>query len=218
MKYPSYIENSFIHNVFYNIILGKENGHLWFLLTLFLLFCVSIFYKKQHSKLFDTFTLIILSIMNVFSFKFSSYIYYIFYYLIYFFIGILINKYRINSKIKLSAMFIVVSIIILIILNRITMSDIAQSIIYLCGITTTLLVLFAIDFSRLSKFKLIEKISNNSFGLYLFHSCFIVFTFKLLPNINPFYMILINFVIIVSICYFLTYLIKKTRFKIIIGE
>ena len=54
--------------------------------------------------------------------------------------------------------------------------------------------------------------------MYLFHSPLVYLTFKFLPNISPILMIIINFIVFGSISYIITYLIRKTKFKFIIGE
>ncbi|MBR6949300.1 MAG: hypothetical protein IKH54_03845, partial [Bacilli bacterium] len=82
----------------------------------------------------------------------------------------------------------------------------------------SLILLFKVDFTKLGKLKIINNISNNSYGMYLFHSPLVYLTFKFLPNINPILMIIINFIVFGSISYLITYLIRKTKFKFIIGE
>ena len=65
--------------------------------------------------------------------------------------------------------------------------------------------------------KTIDLISNNSYGIYLFHSPLIYFTFCFLPNINPCVMIIINFLFFGIISFIISYLLGKSKLKFVIG-
>lgn len=65
---------------------------------------------------------------------------------------------------------------------------------------------------------IVEKVDQNSFGIYLFHSPLIYFTFSLIPNASPIIVIFINFIIFGAFAYGLTGLIRKTKLKVLIGE
>lgn len=64
----------------------------------------------------------------------------------------------------------------------------------------------------------IEKISENSYGLYLFHSPMIYITAVLCPNINPWLMVFVNFIVFGSIAYTMTELLSKSKLKFIVGK
>ncbi len=66
--------------------------------------------------------------------------------------------------------------------------------------------------------RIIEKVDRNSFGIYLFHSPLIYFTFSMIPNASPIIVIFINFVVFGVFAYELTGLIRKTKLKVLIGE
>lgn len=65
---------------------------------------------------------------------------------------------------------------------------------------------------------IIKAISKNSFGLYLFHSPLIYFAFMLCPDINPLWMLVINFGVCGIIAFMLTALVRKAHLGWIIGE
>ena len=65
---------------------------------------------------------------------------------------------------------------------------------------------------------IVEKVDRNSFGIYLFHSPLIYFTFSIIPNASPIIVIFINFVVFGAVAYGLTELVRKTKLKVLIGE
>lgn len=65
---------------------------------------------------------------------------------------------------------------------------------------------------------IIEKVDRNSFGIYLFHSPLIYFTFSIIPNASPIIVVFVNFVIFGAVAYELTELVRKTKLKVLIGE
>lgn len=65
---------------------------------------------------------------------------------------------------------------------------------------------------------IVEKVDRNSFGIYLFHSPLIYFSFSIIPNASPIIVIFINFVVFGAVAYGLTELVRKTKLKVLIGE
>jgi len=65
---------------------------------------------------------------------------------------------------------------------------------------------------------LIKKISDNSYGLYLFHSPLIYITATYLPNINPLLMVFINFFVFGGIAYAITGLLSNSALKFAVGK
>ena len=211
VSYFNYVDHSIIYNIIHNLILGFDNGHLWYLPTLFIIFLIFNFYK-DNNKYIDIVIFILLIYLNIISNHFPTYLYYVSFYLIFFYLGILFNKYNLISNLK--TYYSIIIILILIIYNLF----INNSLILLLVQFISLILLFKIDFTKLGKLKIINCISNNSYGMYLFHSPLVYLTFKFLPNISPILMIIINFIVFGSISYIITYLIRKTKFKFIIGE
>ena len=67
-------------------------------------------------------------------------------------------------------------------------------------------------------YTIIQRIDENSFGVYLFHSPLTYITFASIPNAQPALVVFINFVVWGSVAFGLTELIRKTKLKILIGE
>ena len=65
---------------------------------------------------------------------------------------------------------------------------------------------------------ILDEISNRSYGLYLFHSPLIYITATLCPNINPWFMLIINFIVLGVIAYFITMWLSNSKLKFIIGQ
>ena len=65
---------------------------------------------------------------------------------------------------------------------------------------------------------ILSRISRNSMGMYLFHSPLVYLAYCYLPNINPFLMLLINFLGFGTISYFVTGFIRRVNLGFIIGE
>jgi fucose 4-O-acetylase-like acetyltransferase len=223
INYENFVNNSLTYNIWHNLILGFDNGHLWFLPTLFFIFLI-FFFDKVNNKCLDFITFIILLFFNMMSYKFSTYLLNISFYSLFFFIGILFNKYNLKASNRVYYLFIL--LIILIVYNILSSNNILNlnsipnlnSIILTLVQVISLIVIFKIDYTKLAKINIINSISENSYGMYLFHSPIIYFTFKYLPNINPLFVIFINFIIFGFISYFLTHIIRKTKLKFIIGE
>lgn len=213
----SFTSNTILYNIFHNIILGYNNGHLWFLVVLFLIFLIFTFiYKNYNKKLIDFIYILIFVFVNLLSSKITlQYIPSVLLYLIYFFIGFLANKYK--SDIKKPIYYTVLYVFILIVLNMLNKDLLIIQLLNLITIIYIIFSLYNIDFTKLKKYKFIQLISDNSFGLYLFHSPLIYITFIYFSNINPILMIFINFIFWGSISLCFTLLIKKTRLKNIIG-
>lgn len=63
-----------------------------------------------------------------------------------------------------------------------------------------------------------NKLSQNSFGIYLFHSPLIYITYSLIPNANPIIIVLLNFAVFGGIAFLITEVIRRTPMKLCIGE
>lgn len=64
----------------------------------------------------------------------------------------------------------------------------------------------------------VQKVDCNSFGIYLFHSPLIYITYATIPDAPPVIVVLINLVVFGAVAYGLTEVVRKTRFRILIGE
>ena len=64
----------------------------------------------------------------------------------------------------------------------------------------------------------IRKISDNSFGIYLFHSPLIYIIYSSFIDSCPWVVLFLNFIVMGLLSYILTIVISKTRLKFIIGK
>lgn len=213
VNYPGYEELSILQ-IIKALILGTDSGHLWYLPTLFIIFIIVFFTKKNWNKSFP-FELLIASILLIVSYlspylNVYSYLNQALQYLYYFYIGALLNKYS-NKKINSYFLCLVtVSIFILILFfNNIKI---------LQFIFATMFILLIYQVMSNKKNRIIEIISENSYGIYLIHSPLIYFTYTYLTNANPIIVVFINFVIFGTISLLLSMLIRKTKIKFILGE
>ncbi|MBR6948867.1 MAG: acyltransferase, partial [Bacilli bacterium] len=78
--YSNYVNHSLIYNIIHNLILGFDNGHLWYLPTLFIIFLIFNFYKNTNRYL-DIVIFILLIYLNIISNHFPTYIHHVFFYL-----------------------------------------------------------------------------------------------------------------------------------------
>ncbi len=200
------------------IFTGSAPGHLWFLPCLFFIFIIAhISFDKINSKHKTLIAFIILIILNKSSsclpslFMVNS----VLYYLIYFYLGYLIYKIQnndcINNVVNNHKVFSTTALFSFIILT-IIIPTLYKVLFIILSIT---LLFFLIPDKKNS---LLNYISINSFGIYLFHSPFIYITFKYLTNYNPILVISINFILLGYLSIIITELIRKTKYKFIIGE
>ena len=64
----------------------------------------------------------------------------------------------------------------------------------------------------------LKEIARNSFGIYLFHSPLVYITYTYFPNLNPIILVVINFVGFGGCAMILTWFIRKSRIKFVLGE
>lgn len=216
-NYTPYLENNIIYNLFVNIILGLDNGHLWYCYSLFLIFCISFFIEKIKISQVKIIVVLAISLLGYFI---PSWVGSGCSNLIWFYLGGYIRK-NINDKYK---KYYIINILLS------TLCIGVFAVVYCFGIEKYRIVIELIKYVFCFSFipllyglvsnhtnSLISDISDNSFGIYLFHSPLIYFTFAFIPNINPFLVFLINFGFFGLIAYILSKTIKKTKMKFILG-
>ena len=210
-----------IMNLIKEQIIGNMNGHLWFLYTLFalflafkLLYTFKIIGNKKIS--YDLLIIVCLLLCNIFNGAFGSFAniasYAIFFYLAFFMNECASTLSNIN---KLKRVIIMISVLIIIAY----LLDIIPFKLYKCLIACAfILIIYRLDFKSISDNSILNKISNCSFGIYLFHSPMIYITCTYWNDLNPIFVLLTNFVIFGFIAFSLTMIIKRSRLKFIIGE
>lgn len=214
-QYKIFSDHSLIYNIGVNIILGKDNGHLWFLPALFCMFIISYLLEKyiKNSKLkYLIIFIMFLSghILNL------SWISETLKYMVWFYLGDFLKQWSIESKMRykktISILFLTLIVIYFFTYNLNDYLSIALK--YMVCLT---IIPLLYNMITCKKIKILDNISKYSFGIYLFHSPMIYITFRYFPNVNPLLMLFINFVFFGLIAYSITYLIDKSKFKFIIG-
>lgn len=197
------------------ILFGKDNGHLWYLPTLFFIFIVSgicvTFIRKTKYEKYDWMIMVLVAFIislatnAVKNVPFASSIcsYWIWFSLGY---TIYVLEQKVNkkkfSKYKIGGVFtLLVFIALKIILNT-------RFIYYI----STLMVVVALFYLIPSKrSKIMDFLARNSFGLYLFHSPLIYITVYKCYNWNPVINVVINFFVFGLISLVVTILLGKER-------
>lgn len=220
LQVPHYDINC-IDTIIKHQIIGINNGHLWYLYTLFAIFilftilhCVNV---VNNSDVFSVLVIpIILFICSIYSNHFGFFSR-IATYSLFFYIGFILNKYsscKLNFKyvsgILLSSILIFVGLLYYSVLP----TNIAEKVI---GILIIIL-LYRTSFKAINDFQIVKKISDCSFGIYLFHSPMIYFTFTYFKDSNPLIILFINFFLFGFLAIYITKLIKNTKLRFIIGE
>ena len=211
----NYYKEGHLPTIFIKFILGIDIGHLWYLIALFLIFMIFYLIRKQIEKTTIKKDILISMILLIISLMASKYFIHKYIndtliYLFYFYIGILIRRYEDN--INWNKTLISIISILLMILSILVKSEILK---YITAIITTI-TLYKIMPNKTTK--LVEKISSNCFGIYLFHSPLIYITFTYFANSNPLLILIINFFIFGTISFYLTELVRKIKLELIIGE
>lgn len=217
IKYPHYLNRSLFSILLNDLVLGKDNGHLWFLQTLFCIFVVFFivnkiiikFVKKEIIQLSLLFLLNIAIVfipgkIDFFHLRFNSF---------WFYIGFVLNRLQfikksVSQKILCEVIFcLTVGVSFYLPASR------------LIGMCISFILVFCIYFVIPDKSnKLLTIISENSFGIYLFHSPLVYITYTFVPNIHPVLLVLINFVFFGSLAFYLSKICGSSKFKIIVGK
>ena len=227
---PGFNSLSYFELLLKNIICLKSTGHLWFCISLFIIFIIYYILnrlfnltKKDKFHYFIDISILILSgicLMKMSFFKalFSSTAFHrVFQYLFWFYFGFCINKYAALGKNEDShKLFFVPYLALLTGALIIIRLDYSNAFIKILTPICIVLTAYLIVPYKTNKFT--EYINRNSMGMFLFHSVLIYISYTLYPNINPILMTFINFILFGSISSLMTELIRKTRLKFIIGE
>ena len=211
-----------IKKVFFNsIFYGIDCGHLWFLPTLFLIFVEMYFLtyftsKVSSNKLIDILLFLVLTLLSMiynnipnfvpFTSKSAEF-------LIWFYMGYLLNKYK-DDLLKLNKFkYFQCILLIFCIIYWWNYGGVVSAF-----LTKILMILNIYMFIPSKSNKCVEIISDNSFGIYLFHSPLIYITFSMIPNLSPILIVTLNFVVFGGVSLIMSLAVKKTKLKFIIGE
>lgn len=222
-------EKGFFVNIWENLILQKSVGHLWYLISLFLIFVffygvIWLLNRLQCTVSMDLLVLVftffvsmvakenILFPLGVISVK------RFFMYLFWFFLGYLMNKYSDGLtfiKGKERKYVSVLSAVLFIIFFAIECEG-TNEITYYAAAFFGVIAVYSCMPDKTNK--VVSVIEKNSYGLYLFHSPMIYITFTFLLEKNPYIVVFINIIGLGIISIVLTCLLRRTPLAFVIGE
>ena len=216
--------------VLYCLIYGTDNGHLWYLMTLFLCFVFSWLLTKcikTINFLNERWRKVVLFIVSLFMFAvnkiadlpfFSS----LFKYFVFFALGEIIQldyecfrgggENKIIPKIVLG--FICTASMVYYTFFH-GNGKLLQFVELISSVSWVAFLFFIISDKYMSFF---SYVSSVSYGVYLFHSPLVYITYTYTPNIHPLLMVLINFIGFGTISVLLTKMLKNSKLRILLGE
>lgn len=226
LGYPGWEGESLIRIVVFDIVLGVDNGHLWFLPTLFIIFLITeiLYCILRHfgvSSGYFVLALVAISLVlkAISGFVVVPYITDVMTYDIWFVLGVVIHYVqqiredvlvRFTNRISLYLICILsvaVVLVLLLIATRDFKALISMIFVTLC---------YALVPRRTTK--AINAISRNSMGMYLFHSPLCYISFTLFPSVSPYVMLLVNFVGFGMVAFALTEVVRRLHLGVLIGE
>lgn len=219
--YKNYSNNSLAYNIFINVLFGKDNGHLWFLITLFTIFIIYYIIRKyinDRKKI-----CIIVLILSFLGYFIPTFVGKALQNLIWFYLGNCIEENELEKKLEKASNIRIVSVLMLIVLitlylfldGRIAYYE------YICLFIQYIVCIIIIPLIYCSMpnktTKICEIIDENSFGIYLFNSPLIYITYSTSIINYPILTFIINFFIFGFLAYIITIILKKTRLRFLIG-
>lgn len=222
VNYPYYNGLSIPHIIFKSILLGEDNGHLWFLPTLFIITTATscIFQILDKSPVASLKVPIVFGVsIYLYHFGIASsnrYINLAEANAIWFALGLTIHYLETNKWFESYKKRKSISIFLILFFFVNLLKQVAPPI---AATTLTCMAVASICCVIPQKAnRLTEKISKNSMGIYLFHSPLVYISFTYWPNIAPIAMAAINLIGFGAVAYILTNLIRTINLGWIIGE
>ncbi len=221
LDYPGY-ENAGLVNIIINkILFGSDNGHLWYLPTLFLIFIVYAFLMfferkcigEQAAYYCNFFAGICLYFLQM-NITIPSYAGFFCRHFIWFSLGLIIcncNAHLVSLKGYVKFAFIITDVfcIAFYIFSRNNLALFISSIL-------SVVIIFSLRLNF--KNRLIDLISDNSYGLYLFHSPLIYITYTYFAESSPVFVVFMNFFLFGGLSLLFACLLRKSRFAFLMGE
>lgn len=223
VEYPNYIGKRVDYIVVEGIIFGRDSGHLWYLPTLFIIlvvFCSLFIILKKHREkqmFVNCGLLLIIGIyflsnkLKVLGIPYASTVASNF---IWVYLGYFIN-YIEHSKVSIKKYYKTIIFATTIIISAIAIIKINSLLSVLAGMGWVAVFYWSIPDKR---YKTLEFLSENSFGIYLFHSPLIYVTLRCFSDFSPIFVVMINFVVFGGVAIVMTLLVRKIKCGRIIGE
>lgn len=229
MRYPRYQNQSATTIIFKDLLWGNDNGHLWFLPTLFLMLALSIILVKLcGTGIRLDITMTVLSILFVAMFGLMQsliavnvYLLQFTHHYIFFVLGFIYHRhehllYRQHGHSMLQHI-VPKPVAALMLIACLALSwRVWSGSITLVFSVISVFTIYMLMPQHSTKF--LQLISKDSMGIYLFHSPMLYISFTYWPDINPILMMLINFIGFGSIAILLTELMRRVHFSLVIGE
>lgn len=213
------------------IILGRDNGHLWFLITLFECFVLRCLIKclcdkirsypteSAHEDLSRSVSLIVavlLLVCKVFSAPFlgGSICNYS-----WFMLGELIcSEGRLIARVRRSPFlgFLIACVACFTAVLSLHTAGIRNQVFSLFASASIVLMAFIRMPDK--HYKILSYLAGVSFGVYLIHSPLVYITYAFMPNANPLLVVFVNFFVYGSLACLATQMIKRSNARFVIGE
>lgn len=202
-------------DIIVNILLMRQDGHLWFLPTLFYIFCFWFFLKKCNTYAVLISTFLVSVITHYFKLEFFH-LQDAMWYMFWFVLGT--KTEYINSKIK--KYNILIPFILLCTIVTFLISFYGRSITlilsYIGGISFILWIFDIIPSSKICITN--DVLDKNSLAIYLFHVPCIYVIYYYLGEMSPFVVFLISLFVSYMASILLAWMFRKVRLNVLIGE
>ena len=217
-SYPSWNNIGFFQ-ILSNIFTGYDVGMLWFLPTLFFITILATLCNKIKNTRIKYIYYLFIFIISLKPSIFPSifYISSVASYWFWFEFGNYIHK-NIDSFVIKKQTTIFLMLLLLLSISLLFYIDYKLMLKCLEILIPIIMFLTLYSLYENKKVRVVNEISCNSFGLYLFHSPLLYFLVKYFSNISIPVFVFIGFFILGITSYIFTKTIKKTKFKIVIGE
>lgn len=229
LDYPGYRGQSISTVILKDFLWGSDNGHLWFLPTLFLMLAVSLaLIKVCGTGIRLDIAMGTLSLLSWAVFVFAhtlvqknTYLAQFAFYYFFFALGFIYHRHeavlrRENRRGTTTPLIPTpITVIILAACVALSWNTHSTTITFVLSAISTLCIYLLIPRRSCAPLRLISK---DSMGIYLFHSPMLYISFTYWPEINPLFMVLINFVGFGCVAILLTELMRRIHCGIVIGE
>ena len=216
VRYPGYQNDNYI-SAFLKLLTNTDSGHLWFLPTLFIIFVI--FFSLKRIGIWTKKIIVLFICLGAGCFyglipDFGiPYLKSVYQYAWAFALGGCVIEESVEKLLLFLRRYKWINYVIFLICLIDTMFLYRRDLI--CAILFTLAIYSAMPDIPIA---LLNKVSRNSFGIYLFHSPLIYITFTYFFDYPVSFVVLLNFVVWGTIAYFITELVRSTKFKVLIGE
>lgn len=225
-----YNDMSLANVVFKQFLWGLSRRHLWFLPTLFIIMCVmyllcSFINSTKHHALWHIVTLAALLAVSLYykplsgSFISIKSTASVLRYCFWFYLGYVLGEYETaidSAKAKAkTAVGILLAAAAVAAMTYLIAVRVNTYVTYAAGITGIIGAYLLVPNKAC---KVTEFLDKNSFGLYLFHSCFVYFLPTYMPDMNVYLAAALNFFVGGLLSLGMVYLVRALKLGFIIGE